>query len=107
MEVTTKTQQLINEHSRPVQKIFDTFINENKSSKWLLEELEAVSLVFDGRRNGADIWFRFFKNDTGATTIWDIERTLVERNETQRNIEYMMECIAIGVAEKSIQLNFS
>ena len=55
---------------------------------------------------GKAIWFRFFKNDTGATTVNDIKRML-KLPATHENYKYIIECMEIAVKDKSLQLYYS
>jgi hypothetical protein len=58
-----------------------------------------------GRKTDKGLWFRFFKNDTGATTIADIQNTFLF--DHLRNQEYYLECINIALNEISLELYYS
>jgi hypothetical protein len=53
------------------------------------------------------IWFRFFGNDTGATTLNDIQRDL-SLYPTHKNYTYMIQCFDIAIIKPSdIQIYLS
>ncbi len=54
------------------------------------------------------LWLRFFNNDTGATSIANIEIIFDVTQTTKRNYGYMVECMEIAVTpESGMQIHFS
>jgi acetylornithine deacetylase/succinyl-diaminopimelate desuccinylase-like protein len=64
-----------------------------------------------GKKTDKGLWFRFFKNDTGATTIQNISSTLnvecYKGSTDYRNKESLLECVMIALTEISLEVNFS
>jgi len=89
-----------------LREIFSKFHNKEIAEEQFIKRLRAVE---NKTRSGQKtIWFRFFGNDTAATTVSSIERDLnTLPNCFQNNRKYMHENIEIAVNENSLQINFS
>ena len=61
-----------------------------------LKEIEAHAKANVEHKEGAELWFKLFIGDTGATTIQDIERTYT--SEPQQNRDYLTECIKQAIS---------
>jgi hypothetical protein len=76
-------------------------------NQWYIDMIGDVELIndlrlFESEFKDIDIWFRFFKDDTLATDINDIERDLTNSNRT-----YRAECIKMALDDNTgFQLNF-
>ena len=86
--------------------IFHAFYHKNITEETFIKELRRIEKrTKDGYKT---IWFRFFNNDTGATTVHNIERDLnTLKNCYQNNRQYMLDKIEIAVTEDSLKINFS
>ncbi len=94
------------EQEQKLRGIFSDFHNKKIDNWQLIKRLRAVE---NKTRSGQkSIWFRFFKDDTLATTVNNIERDLnTLPNCYQKNRDHMLENIQIAVEENSLQINFS
>jgi len=94
------------EQETKLREIFSKFHKKEITEEQLIKRLRAVE---NKTRSGQkSIWFRFFKNDTAATTVESIERDLnTLPNCFQNNRQYIKESIEIAVNENSLQINFS
>ena len=76
-------------------------------NKWIVgiindEELIRDLYQFESTFDYASIWFRFFKHDTLATDIKNIERDLKNNNRS-----HLTECIKMALNDpNNFQLNF-
>jgi len=94
------------EQETKLRDIFSDFHHKKITDEQLIKRLRAVEN--ETRSGNQTIWFRFFKNDTAATTVRDIERDLnTLPNCYQNNRKYVHENIEIAVNENSLQINFS
>jgi hypothetical protein len=89
-------------------KIFSDFINEKINTETMILKLKDIELEVKAEYKYStlykNIWFRFYKGDTAATTIRDIQLQL---QSTMRNQEHMIDKIEIAVNEKSLRVFFS
>lgn len=69
------------------------YLHNGNDLELLINELKRIEKHAKDTIGGKDcnIWFRFFSNDTGATTIADIERDL----QSYVNRKYRLECMEI------------
>ena len=94
------------EQETKLREIFSKFHKKEITEEQFIKRLRAVEN--ETRSGQKSIWFRFFKNDTAATTVNNIERDLnTLPNCFQNNRQHMFECIEIAVNENSLQINFS
>lgn len=76
-------------------------------SQWYIDMINDDELIrdlkqFESKFKDTDIWFRFFKDDTLATDIHNIEYGLKSPNRT-----YITECIKMALDDADgFQLNF-
>jgi hypothetical protein len=89
-----------------LREIFSDFHHKKITDEQLIKRLRTVE---NKTRSGhKTIWFRFFGNDTAATTVNNIERALnTLPNCYQNNRKYMQENIEMAVNENSLKINFS
>ena len=81
-----------------VLSIFKKWHDKELSDSELINELNQFNSNFDD----SDIWFRFFKHDTLATTINDIEKDLADNNR-----DYIIEQIETALENpEDFQLNY-
>lgn len=94
------------EQEAKIREIFSGFHNKKIDEQKFIKKLRTIE---NATKSGhQSIWFRYFKNDTGATTVDSIERDLnTLPNCYQNNRKYCFECIEIAVEENSLQINFS
>lgn len=89
-------------------KIFSDFINEKIDTDTMLYKLKNLELQIKAEYKYStlykNIWFKFYKHDTAATTIRDIQLDL---QSTMCNQEHMIDKISISVNEKSLRVFFS
>ena len=94
------------EQETKIFEVFVNFYNQKINEDQFIKKLHAIENKYNTKTKG--IWFRFFGNDTAATTVKNIERDLnTIKNCYQNNRQYMLENIEIAVTENSLQINFS
>ena len=85
---------------------FAEFVVKPENFLSLITKLELIEKeIKQGKDTDKGLWFRFFENDTAATTINDLRHTF--EIDTLRNKEYMIENICIALNEISLQLYYS
>ena len=87
--------------------VFNSFLLSLDLDK-LLNQLNTVDRLMkkEYKSEDSNLWFRFFSNDTAATTIRDIKNDL-SLPIKHRNFINLIECIEIAVEDKSLTINFS
>jgi hypothetical protein len=89
-------------------KIFSDFINEKIDTETMLFKLNNIELEIKAEYKYStlykNLWFKFYKDDTAATTIRDIQ---LELQSTMCNQEHMIDKMEIAVNEKSLKIFFS
>lgn len=92
-----------------VEVLFSSYLNGKINTSQLihsLKKLESNEREAGNYKEDEGMWFRLFKNDTGATTINDLERLL--RNTTHPNYEFTRDCMEIGTSLGSkVEIYFS
>jgi hypothetical protein len=91
---------------------FAEFVVKPENFLSLITKLELIEKeIKQGKDTDKGLWFRFFENDTAATTINDLRHTFeIESSKystAHRNKEYMIENICIALNEISLQLYYS
>ena len=84
---------------------FHSFLAGEKTKTELIDKLIAIERELkDGAYTQKGLWFRFFNNDTGATTIRNIEHWL----DCPTNRESIREDFRIAINNpKGLQIHFS
>ena len=78
--------------------LFQSFLLGEIGKKELLFSLYDIEVeLINGKNTKKSLWFKFFKGDTGATTIQNIT-----------NDKYFVECMQLSINEpKDLQIYFS
>lgn len=84
---------------------FESYINNTSTLTFLILSLMNIENQLKRKRKltNKELWFKFFNDDTGATTIYDLQRDL--NNPTNR--DYTIENIKHAIENKSLQVYFS
>ena len=91
---------------------FAMFFADRKTDM-LVNTLRGIEKDIKGKTDtDKGIWFRFFKNDTGATTIADLENTFkkdggLPGGTIEKNKEYMYESISFAVIDLTLEMYYS
>lgn len=94
------------EQETKIFEVFVNFYNKKLTEEQFIKKLYAIENKYNTKTK--TVWFRFFSNDTAATSVRDIERDLnTLKNCFQNNRQYMLENIEIAVLENSLQINYS
>jgi len=70
-------------------ELFNKFLNKGLSKRYLVTELYKIEIEvadLETKNLNKDIWFKFFKNDTEATTIANIDSYLDDYIEEKMQI---------------------
>lgn len=88
-------------------ELFQSYLND-KSFDLVgqLKKLERKVKRDLGSKGKKALWFRLFKGDTLVTDLNDIER-YVTGNDSASNIQFFVECVEIGLKEKTLSTQFS
>jgi len=94
------------EQENQIFEVFVNFYNKKLNEDQFIKKLRAIENKFNTKTKS--VWFRFFSNDTAATTVSDIERDLnTIKNCFQDNRQYILDKIEIAVTENSLQVYYS
>lgn len=85
---------------------FTQFHLGNVELDQLIESLQDWEDKFKSKDKNASLWFKFYREDTLATTIDDLNRNLNPSTSTNVNRKFMQERIRIAVDENSLQIYF-
>ena len=86
--------------------LFQNFLNNPTDKDSLINGLKAIETELSkGRKTGKNLWFRFFKDDSLATTIQNIEKDL-EYNHMS-NYKHLVRCFQISIDIESLEIYFS
>lgn len=86
--------------------LFQSYLDGGLSQKRLKTELYKLEIDLTDLDNidNKDLWFRFFKGDTLATTIADLDNLL----KSNKNKKYALENLKMAIDNpKDFQVNFS
>jgi hypothetical protein len=97
-------KDLIQYHYKAMSAFFDFLKTEDEET--LMSDLYSIERHYKSwngiQKTNKNLWFRFFKDDTAATTIADIKRDLNSPNK-----KYIMECMQISYDTAEIEVYFS
>lgn len=98
------------EFIRPdVESAFKDFIEGRITPEKLIAKLKTfdnkLKKLF-GRKGNKSIWFRTFKGDTLATSIYNVERYF-DLPQSHQNYKHFIECVTLGVNELGMEVYFS
>ena len=101
-----KTIEYKKKYHKRIITAFDKYIKNDNLTK-LLNELTSIEAEVKAMYKGKDkgLWFRFFHNDMGATSIRDIEHTFTSNSWDNRS--YMLECMQICVETGELLVYYS
>jgi hypothetical protein len=87
-------------------ELFKNFLSDKITKRELITELYKIEIeLSDYEPTAKDLWFRFFRGDTLATTISDISATLMQN---KRNIDFTKEQMQIAIENPNeFQIYFS
>lgn len=85
--------------------LFQSFLAGEISKVELIYDLcDIESELINGRKTLKSLWFKFFKGDTGATTIHNIDRNIY----CPTNDKYIRECMQLSIDNpKELKIYFS
>lgn len=95
-------QNLTEQLSQKVTGLFQKYLGGKIDATLMVRKLNALKRP---TKSGKTLWFRFFTNDTGATTTNDLLNDLTTGFNT--NGEYRRECMEIAVDTGSVAVYFS
>ena len=85
--------------------LFQSFLAGKIGKKEMIYSLYDIEVeLINGRRTLKSVWFRFFKGDTTATTIRDLENDFIN----YANDNYVKECMQLSIDNpKELKIYFS
>ena len=108
---------VLDEHNRcefirpEVEAVVKKFLKKEITQEQFIKKLYTFDKVLKrlfGTKGNKQIWFRTFKGNTGAMWISEIERDLnTLPNCYQRNCEFLLSSLELGVNELGMEVYFS
>lgn len=88
-----------------VTSLFQSFLSGEIGKKELLFSLYDIEVeLINGKNTKKELWFKFFKGDTGATTIRNLDNYIY----CNTNDDYIRECMHLSIDQpKGLQIYFS
>lgn len=85
--------------------LFQSFLQDEIKGSDLINELSTIELeIKDGKKTLKGLWFRFFKGDTMATSIHNIDNYIY----CPTNSKYIRECMQLSIDNpKEIKIYYS
>lgn len=97
----------LNNYKKRITLLFEEFLNNEIDNNSFILKLYSFEMRIREENNfksNENLWFKFYKDDSLATTIRNIE---IDLKGNKNNYNYLIENLKIAVKENSLVVHFS